>query len=65
MLGLNERQTALIRIHKQAATLATGDDPAAGAVAAVEVQSCEKGYSYYGLEPAGNAGGHLGGRTTC
>lgn len=64
-LELDERRTALIRIHKLAAALANGDDPGAGAVAAVKVHSIETGNTHYGFEPSRNASSHSGGQAAC
>jgi len=59
-LGLEKDLVPLIRIHKFAATTVTGESPLADGVAAVGVTSIETRHFDYGLEPAGDAGGHSG-----
>ncbi len=64
-LDLDEASVPLIRIHKYAATLVTGETPVAEAVVAVQVGSIEKGNIDHGHELARNASGHTRGRTPC
>jgi radical SAM family uncharacterized protein/radical SAM-linked protein len=62
MLLLDESVVPLIRIHKVMATLASGELPAARAVAVAQVNyDVEKRNTYYSLEPARDACGHSGG----
>jgi radical SAM family uncharacterized protein/radical SAM-linked protein len=60
-LMLEESLVPLIRIHKVAATLASGDTPTAQAVAVTQVNNFETGNSHYGLQSARNACGYPGG----
>jgi radical SAM-linked protein len=62
-LGLPESQVPLIQIHKLEATLASGDCPAAGALARAEVQDFEARNTHYCTQPARDARGYTGGRT--
>ncbi len=55
----------LIKIHKLEATLASGDDPATGALARAEVTDFETRDTDYSQQPARDARGHSGGRSTC
>jgi radical SAM family uncharacterized protein/radical SAM-linked protein len=60
-LRLDESVVPLIRIHKVAAMLASGEDPTVEAVAVAQVNNFEKGNTHYGLQPARNACGYSGG----
>jgi radical SAM-linked protein len=60
-LRLDDSVVPLIRIHKVAAMLASGEDPTAEAVAVAQVNNFEKGNTHYGLQPARNACGYSGG----
>ncbi len=64
-LGLDKSQVPLIRIHKIEATLASGDYPAAGAIARAEVNKLEARDINFSYEPARDARGNYGGRSPC
>lgn len=64
-LELDKSQVPLIRIHKLEAALASGDYPAAGAIARAEVTKLEARNTNFGYEPARDARGNYGGRSPC
>jgi hypothetical protein len=55
----------LIKIHKLEATLASGDGPTTGAFARAEVTDFETRDTNYSPQPARDARGYSGGRSTC
>jgi radical SAM family uncharacterized protein/radical SAM-linked protein len=64
-LGLDEGRVPLLQIHKLEAALASGDCPTTGALARAEVTDFETRNTDYSTQPARNARGHTGGRSTC
>ena len=64
-LDLDEGLVPLIQVHKFEATLASGDHPAAGALARAEVTSFEARNTYFSHEPARDACGDTGGWSPC
>ncbi|KPJ90831.1 MAG: hypothetical protein AMS18_09950, partial [Gemmatimonas sp. SG8_17] len=64
-LDLDEGLVPLIKIHKLEATLASGDGPTMGALARAEVTGFETRDTNYSQQPARDARGYSGGRSTC
>ena len=60
-LALGEEQVPLIKIHKVATTLLSGEAPDARAIAATQVNNIETENTDYGFEPARDACGYSGG----
>ncbi len=64
-LGLEESRVPLVQIHKLEATLASGDCPSTGAIARAEVEDFETRDTHHSTQPARDARGNSGGRSTC
>jgi radical SAM-linked protein len=64
-LDLDGGLVPLIKIHKLEATLASGDGPTTGALARAEVTDFETRDTNYSPQPARDARGYSGGRSTC
>jgi radical SAM-linked protein len=64
-LDLDGGLVPLIKIHKLEAALASGDGPTMGALARAEVTGFETRDTNYSQQPARDARGYPGGRSTC